>query len=229
VETSVVDGGIAVFDSDRMLAMERFDREIPASARLIPAIELLLSQLQLSLEQLDGFAVSIGPGSFTGLRVGLTAVKTLARFLDRPVIPVPTLMALAVSAGEQDDPVGAILDARKGEVFGAYFRVGADTSRITPDRVLPIETFIENRPSERICLVGNGIREYRERIDATGVLHSTVPEMHWEPSPEWVGRLAVRLTGETVTGNDLFKLAPVYIRRSEAEIHWDRRTKSDSA
>lgn len=223
VETSVIAGGVALFEGDRMLRLDTFDSRTPASARLVPAIKTLLEQENLTLQDLDAFAVSIGPGSFTGLRVGLTAVKTLASFLEKPVIPVPTLMALALGAGKCDVPVGAILDARKGEVYGAYFSIGPGVTRLTEDRVLPVEAFIEAKPGNRICLVGNGLREYRDRIDATGADYTSMDEAYWEPSPEQVGSAAIHLDLERIEGSGLFSLTPVYIRRSEAEIHWRKR------
>ncbi|MCD4653552.1 tRNA (adenosine(37)-N6)-threonylcarbamoyltransferase complex dimerization subunit type 1 TsaB [bacterium] len=169
------------------------------------------------------FAVSIGPGSFTGLRVGLTAVKTMAYFLKKPIIPVSTLMSLALAAGPVDIPVAAILDARKDEVFGAYFSVGNSLKRLTKDCVLPIEEFIKNRPADHIHLIGNGIAEYKDRIERMDIIFSESPENVWEPSPVTIGRIAIQYDVKTIDGEAIFRLAPVYLRRCQAELNWEKK------
>ncbi|MBN1297616.1 tRNA (adenosine(37)-N6)-threonylcarbamoyltransferase complex dimerization subunit type 1 TsaB [bacterium] len=223
VETSGVRGGVALSVDGRLRQVIRFDRDSPASMQLIPAIDTILARDNRSLNSVDEFAVSIGPGSFTGLRVGLTAVKTLAYFCRKPVKKIPTLMALAVAAGPSDKPIVAMLDARKGEVYGAIFRVGDSIERLTPDRVVSVETLLAYTPLQPLHLTGDALRVYRDRIFAIQQPYTEAPEAVWDPSPEAVAWLAETTMDSAMTDMELFQLAPVYIRRSEAEINWETK------
>ena len=223
VETATPSGGIALFRDGAMLAVHRFERVRPASETLIPAIKMMLDQNEIMVSDLDKMAVSIGPGSFTGLRVGLTAVKTLGVFQGVPVVPVPTLMGMAHAVGQTDKVVGAILDARKKEVFGAYFRVSDKIERLTDDEVLPVKEFLVKCPGDETLLVGNGIAEYGEEIAGSGVKCEFAAESLWEPSPEAIGKLVHNENLPELSGDEVMKLSPVYIRRSEAELNWKKR------
>ena len=100
-----------------------------AAESLLPAVEDLLRAAGCELAAIEAFALSIGPGSFTGLRVGIATVKGLAFGTPRPVAPVSTLAALAVGAGRADVPVVPMLDARRGEVYAAAYAGGGTLAR----------------------------------------------------------------------------------------------------
>jgi tRNA threonylcarbamoyladenosine biosynthesis protein TsaB len=122
VESATLSGGVALLEDDRLLGEITLNIAITHSERLMFAVDRLLADCGLAPADLDGLAVSVGPGSFTGLRVGLATVKALAMALDLPVAPVPTLDALAARLPFADAPVCPILDARKGEVYFSLYR-----------------------------------------------------------------------------------------------------------
>ena len=102
--------------------MERTPAGVSVAAALLPAIDVLLRRAGVGVAELAGFAIGIGPGSFTGLRIGVATLKGLAFGSDTPVAAISTLAALARAAGACEEPVVALLDARRGEVYGAAFR-----------------------------------------------------------------------------------------------------------
>jgi tRNA threonylcarbamoyladenosine biosynthesis protein TsaB len=222
VETSTRYGGVALFKGNEALQTRAVGPDKPASEYLIPYMRDMLNACSVPLADIASFAVSIGPGSFTGLRVGLSAVKTLARHLDKPVFPVPTLYALAMAAGQKSCPVAVVMDARKGEIFGAYFSTEGPVRRLCEDVVMPIEKFLAQSGSEKLFMIGDGIDAYRDEIEKSPIQVTYAASDICHPSPEFTGLSVFTGYVQPVTGDDIFKLAPVYLRKSEAEIKWEK-------
>src|SRR5436309_14608092 len=122
VETSTLSGGAALLDDERVVGEYTLDVRITHSERLMAAIDRLLSDARWTPRDLEGLAVTVGPGSFTGLRVGLSTVKGLALALAIPVAAVPTLDAMAAMLPYAALPVCPVLDARKREVYASLYR-----------------------------------------------------------------------------------------------------------
>src|SRR5215213_11524682 len=116
VETATLSGSVALLRGEQVLAALAGDSGVSHSNTLLNDIDKLLHEAQIDLPQVDLFAVATGPGSFTGLRIGIATVKALAATLDRPCAGVPTLQAIALAAGESRRSV-ALLPAGRGEVF----------------------------------------------------------------------------------------------------------------
>ena len=229
IETSTRDGGIALFHNDNLEQLQRFRPDQPASEYLVPAIDQVLRAVSITPPDLSAVAVSIGPGSFTGLRVGLAAAKTVGLKLGIPVLAVSSLQVLAMNAGSVQHPVGAILDARKGQIYGAWFRVGdSRNERLSADAVMTIEAFLAACPEESGLLVGEGVTPYRDRIDSAGSGFVILAESHPYPLPEFTGRLALRGHGTEYRSEQIHQLVPVYLRRSEAEENWEKKFGFDT-
>jgi tRNA threonylcarbamoyladenosine biosynthesis protein TsaB len=122
VETSTLAGGAALLDGDLIVGEYTLDVRAPHSERLMGAIDRLLTDAGWTVRDLEGLAVSVGPGSFTGLRIGLSTVKGLALALGIPVAAVPTLDAMASLLPFAALPVCPVLDARKREVYASLYR-----------------------------------------------------------------------------------------------------------
>jgi len=188
------------------------------SEHLPGLLDRFLTESGADLSQLTGLAVSIGPGSFTGLRVGLSLAKGLASALNLPLVGVPTLKALAWPYARARIPVCALLDARKGEVFCALFREqNGSWVRMTPDRALSPER-LADEIREPTLLVGSGVRIYRDfftnRLGPLAVFADPNPEA---PPPSDIAYLGwQRLqAGER---DDVSTLEPSYVRASDAEL-----------
>jgi len=187
---------------------------------LYRCVDQLMVNSGLGFEDLHGFAVTIGPGSFTGLRIGLAAAKGLAYASGKPLIGVSTLEALAGNIPYSRLPLVAALDARKNQLYVARFgsSIHGDTGRIGPERVLSPEELIAECRETDTLFVGGGALRYRdflkEQLGRRAVFAPAT--MHHVRSPE-VARLALERMSSW-RREDLFSLSPNYIRRSEAEI-----------
>jgi len=211
VETSTLAGGVALLDGDVLVGQYLLDVRLTHSERLMVAVDRLLGDAGWTVHDLGGLAVGVGPGSFTGLRVGLSAVKGLAVALGIPVAAVPTLDAMAASLPFAALPVCPVLDARKGEVYASLYRWdGVAMRREWEYQALAPET-LAARLGEPVIVLGDGapaIRSPHARL---------APPSHRAPSPVWVALLGAErlLAGDTVAAADL---VPIYLRPSQAEL-----------
>jgi tRNA threonylcarbamoyladenosine biosynthesis protein TsaB len=186
---------------------------------LLPLISGLLDRSKTSLVELSGIGISIGPGSFTGLRVALGTVKGFAYALGYRVVGIPTLEALAHTVKDWEGIVCPLLDARKHEVYAALFRRDSHgrLERLTPDLVLTPQTLLE-RINDPCLFLGDGVEAYGELIRKRcrpGA--SVLPFASYHPRGAVVARSAwERLClGEQ---EDLYGLTPHYVRLPEAEL-----------
>jgi tRNA threonylcarbamoyladenosine biosynthesis protein TsaB len=189
----------------------------PAAATLLPTVDTLLDRAGVALGDLEAFAVSIGPGSFTSLRVGIATLKGLAFESGLPIAPVSTLAALARVADRADRLVVSMLDARRGEVYAAAYAAGSDWEVVVPEGVYTPEALCAQiRPP--CVLVGEGAAICGEAIVAAlGEGVALLPPPEGNASARHVGALGVE---QLARGSwvDAAQLAPHYLRRAEAEV-----------
>ncbi len=217
VESATLSGGVALLDGDRLLGEITLNIAITHSERLMSAVDRLLADCGLAPADLDGLAVSVGPGSFTGLRVGIATVKALAMALDLPVAAVPTLDALASRLPFADAAVCPILDARKGEVYLSLYRWrDGGMAREWDYLALPPE-LAAARLDAPVILLGDGIEACRPWLDRLGAEARVAPAAQRMPSAASVAGLGrAALSAGAGVGAD--SLAPLYLRPSEAEL-----------
>ena len=211
VETSSLAGGAALLDGDLLVGQSLLDVRATHSERLMVAVDRLLADAGWTVRDLEGLAVAVGPGSFTGLRIGLSTVKGLALALSIPIAAVPTLDAMAATLPFAALPVCPVLDARKHEVYASLYRWDGVAMRRAWDYLALAPDDLARRLVEPVILLG----------DAAGAIRSPharlAPPTHRAPSPATVGLLgSARLrTGDAVSPADLL---PIYLRPSEAEL-----------
>jgi tRNA threonylcarbamoyladenosine biosynthesis protein TsaB len=185
---------------------------------LLALIEDTLRAADLSMRELDLVAVSIGPGSFTGLRIGLSVAKGLALAGRLPIVGVPTLEAYAASLGPRPGSIWPVLDARKGEVYAASFRWSGDVMRcVSPPSAVEAVAFAD-RLAAPCLLVGDGVDAYAEIWAAaeTGSPCALLRLAEAPPSGVTVARLgALRLA--VSGGDELAGIEPTYCRQPDAE------------
>ncbi|MDA8088142.1 MAG: tRNA (adenosine(37)-N6)-threonylcarbamoyltransferase complex dimerization subunit type 1 TsaB [Nitrospiraceae bacterium] len=233
VETATMQGGVAIVDPEGTLLAElRLNVRTTHSERLLPALQYLLEQAGLDIGQIDLLAISSGPGSFTGLRVGLGIVKGIAyAFPGKKVVAVPTLEAFAWRLPFSAAPVCPLLDARKGELYGGIFIWRDDGfRRLAPEAVLSPERWIRTAAElcgpgrDKIILMGEGARIYREQFSAgLGEKALFAPPDAMSPSAACVAFLGARMAMENRFA-DPSVLAPFYLRKSEAELKWQLKS-----
>ncbi|HON24218.1 MAG TPA: tRNA (adenosine(37)-N6)-threonylcarbamoyltransferase complex dimerization subunit type 1 TsaB, partial [Syntrophales bacterium] len=211
LDTSGTSAGIALVRDEVtlgevFLALERHHSEI-----LLPAVDQLLRVTGVRMKDLDLFACTVGPGSFTGVRIGVSTVKGLALACDRPVAGVSTLEALAENAAGSPLPICPMLDAKRGQVYRGLYRsdAGGSLLNLVPDGVGAADEILAGIETDAV-FIGNGTRVYRDKILArrNGKSYFAPPHLH-RISAAAVGSIARR---RAVAGDVLeaIQLAPVY-------------------
>ena len=219
IDTSTRVGSIAVVEGPLLKAQQILNISATHNQRLLPGIERILADTGWSLDDLDGFAVSLGPGSFTGLRIGLSIVKGLAWATGKPLATVPTLDALAVNVSCVPHKICPIMDARKGEVYTAVYRRGDEgiPQRLTSYMVIKPEELVA-LISETTVIVGDGLLSYGDYLKRELGNRLVLPAPHLNvihaSSVAWLGWHKLR-SGES---EDVSSCTPLYVRPSEAEL-----------
>ena len=219
---------VAVLDGDRVLVEDSAASQERHAETLLPRIEQCLARAGLSLREIDVFAVGIGPGSFTGVRVGVATAKGLALATGKPLRGVVSLSALAGGAREslQCDAVlvAPILEAYKGEVFAALYRVSAAecTQALAPFHAAPEDAaraIAQAVNGRGFYALGTGYRRYAERMSPAWARGQyTALDAAWDsPQARHIAREARREL-EHEGPSDTARLAPLYVRDSDAQL-----------
>ena len=219
VDTSTSTCTVGVADGDKILA-ESVDSNGQTHVRhLMGMIHDTLAASGISIQEIDGFAVVTGPGTFTGLRIGIGTIKGLAYALSRPVVGVTSLAALAAQADLPSKLVCPVIDARRSEVYyGLYESAQGELAQIGVHRVAPPSELVKNI-CESCQFIGNGARLYRETFEAAlGPLFQFSHSCRDTIRAETISRLALKQFQKN-GAQKLPGVLPYYIRRSDAERH----------
>ncbi len=213
VDTSTPIGSVGLIDGERFIAEHTLSIVKAHSSRLMPAIDQILKWADLTIHDLDACAVGIGPGSFTGIRIGVGTIKSFCYALKKPIIGVSTLEAIAYNLRYTDGLVCPILDARKDEVYGAVFHGGQNLLRKSDDLCVPIESLLDQIDDD-VIFVGDGLQRYApvviERFGDDVPLADPIFNVPRGASIARIGR-AQLLNGQS---DDYFSLTPNYVRDS---------------
>ena len=221
LETSAKSVSVAVTEDGKVLASSYQNIGLTHSVTLMPLLDGMLKNAGLSLADMELLAVAAGPGSFTGLRIGVSALKGLAWAADKPCVGVSTLEAMAwngVAFGE-GELLCCVMDARRSQVYNALFRwEGGALLRLCPDRAIGLEELTEELltdPSPKL-VVGDGAQLCCDYLTAHGIPCRPAPENMRYQSAVGVALAAEDMAhrGETVSSREL---VPTYLRLSQAE------------
>jgi len=223
VETSGRSGSVAVARGPDLLSERAFPANVEHARELLPAVDALCREHGWSPQELCQCHVSIGPGSFTGLRVAVTFARHLALATGARICAVPTLDVIAENCLATSSPpqhVAVILDAKRDEVFAAiYARREARYDRILDARMTKPESLLAGAPRP-LAVTGEGLARHAPVFEQAGV--QVLEESLWRPCAACVHKLGWRMAQQgqfTEAGN----LVPLYVRRPEAEELWEKR------
>jgi len=207
---------VALLDGRTLLAKDMHDDGNTHSSTLLPMAERLLAEQNLTVNDIDLFTASVGPGSFTGVRIGAATIKGIAFGKNKPCVPVSALHALAYNLRDTDGTVCPLMDARRGQFYTALFRVcGGRIERLAPDAAKSGEEIAELLKSyPGTVLVGDGAKvalPFFEGLDVT-----LAPEEKLLADGESVGLCALELYESGVQVTDA-EFAPTYLRLPQAE------------
>jgi tRNA threonylcarbamoyladenosine biosynthesis protein TsaB len=224
VDTATPQVGCAIGGHEGVLASFQAAKGMRHAETLTPAIRFLTERTGIELSEIGAVAVDVGPGLFTGLRVGVATAKAMASALRVPMVGVQSLDLLAFPVRWSDRRIVSVVDARRGEVFFAFYRqVPGGVQRLSHPRVGTPELLCSEiqATGEEVLVVGDGARRYADQLE-----HLTRVEFADDglafPSPASLVQLAhaQALREEFVQP---WELRPVYLRKADAEINWSTR------
>jgi tRNA threonylcarbamoyladenosine biosynthesis protein TsaB len=219
VDTATTSCSVAIVDNTSLLSEFTLSKEETHSKHLMDMIKAALRISGLNFSDLDGFAVTRGPGSFTGLRIGISTIKGLVVASEKPVVGVSSLEALAFQVSYSRDLICPILDARRGEVYFSRYRfLNGHLKKQTKERVAPPDQAVEDL-NESCLFVGNGALLYKEMIlEKMGELASFAPLIKNTIRASTMAYLSMAKFENNDT-DDIEKILPYYIRKSDAELN----------
>lgn len=218
IETSTMVGGVAIMEDDTLIAESRINVKVMHSERIMGAIDHILIQSGMKIDDIDVFAIAIGPGSFTGLRVGLSTVKGLVYATGKMLVSVATLESFAWNMPFSKYQVCPLLDARKKEVYAGIFRWNVNGFvKVMNEQTIKIDVLLSGI-NEPTIFLGEGSIIYKDSIKAwlnDSAIFGNPQDM--VPSPANVAYIGM-IKAKKGDFEDPIKLVPLYIRKSEAEI-----------
>lgn len=222
VECSATPASAAILDGEKLLASAFANVKLTHSQTLMPMIENLLKSAKLSINEIEGFAISNGPGSFTGVRIGISAVKGLAAAKKLPCVAVSTLYAMAQNYSDTDCIVCAVMDARCNQLYNSIFDVtDGKITRLCEDRALMCDELLDEikkiSQSQNKCviIVGDGAEIFYKNAREVNKVKKAHPSREFQ-NAVGVGYAALEKfsNGDTLSPNELL---PFYLRLPQAE------------
>lgn len=225
IDTSTEIGTLGIVSEDAVCAEYSVNAWKRQCEVIFPGIESILKDINMSLSDIDGFAVGLGPGSFTGVRIGVTIGKALAYAENKPLVGISTLDCLAagVLSSHADDLICSVIDARGGRVYGAFYTHDPDSGlrRHSDYLATTIDALLDmvDKGDGKVIFVGDGALAYASRI-TSALIHRAIitpPVFH-----ACRGAITAQLAIERVKSNNAtdnpYELVPMYLRKSQAEI-----------
>ena len=222
IDSSGLVASVAIVEDETLVAEYTIEHKKTHSTTLMPMLDEIVKMSELNLQEIDAIAIASGPGSFTGLRIGSATAKGLAYSLNKPIIPVPTLAALAYNIQFFDGIICPIMDARREQVYnGLYTFNNGEFTEIKAQRALSVKELLEELNNEflgeKVIFLGDGVPVYRsiieEKIINTHFYASANISKQRAGSVAVLGKMYYNV-GITETAENH---EPVYLRLSQAE------------
>lgn len=230
IETATPQVSVAIGGHEGVLAMFELSRGRRHAETLTPAIEFVCRQADVEIDEFGAIAVDIGPGLFTGMRVGLAAGKAIAHALRVPMIGISSLDLLAFPLRYADRTIAAVIDARKGELFYALYRpVPGGVQRVSDAQVGSVDDFAGDlmaRAQPVVC-VGDGALRYRDEITAVFRCEFAEQFLSYPSSAPLVQLAHAKALREDWVNP--WDIQPMYLRAPDAQINWSSRSTRDSS
>jgi tRNA threonylcarbamoyladenosine biosynthesis protein TsaB len=226
IDTATTQVGCAIGGHEGVLASFHSARDRRHAETLVPAIDFVRRAARIELDEIGVIAVDNGPGLFTGLRVGVSTAKAMASALRVPVVCVSSLDLLAFPVRWTNRLIASVVDARRGEVFFAFYRqVPGGIQRLSEPRVgTPEELCSEVMASgEEVLAVGDGALRYRSELDELIRIEVAEAGLAYPSASSLVQLAHARALREEFV--NAWEVEPVYLRKADAEINWSTRER----
>lgn len=225
VDSSTESATCSVLDDDKLLGEITFNYKKQHSVILMTIIDFLLSNLSLTVKDIDGFVVSKGPGSFTGLRIGAATIKGLSQGSNKPFVAISSLDALANNMAYTEGIICPILNALRNNVYTALYEYKNDSlERITDISIQSIDELIHalSKYDCNITFIGDALPKLKD------IIKLGLPNAHFAPpflnvvKASSLGELGLKLLNSGYNDN-IYTFSPIYIRKSQAEREYEKK------
>jgi len=225
LDTATKSCSVAIVDDQSILAESTSVSAQTHTIHLIEMVQKVVDMSGLKLSEIDGFAVGRGPGSFTGLRIGISTIKALAIATGKPVVGVSNLDALAMQVAISSNMICPLMDARKGEVYFSLYRYeNGNLQKIVPAQLSTLDKVL-SAINTACVFIGEGARIYQQKInEKVGPSASFAVPIQNTIRASTIGRLSVNRFKQENT-DDVVMLTPEYIRKSDAELGFGHKNK----
>jgi len=214
----------AILEDNNLLGETILNYKKQHSVILMPMIDSLLKNLNLSIKDLDGFVVSKGPGSFTGLRIGMATIKGLSQGTNKPFVSVSTLDALAYNMCYTSGIICPVLDALRGNVYTALYSFTDSKLKLISDyMVISVEELVSllEKQNEPVCFIGDGIQKNKDLLSSLDNVSFAPGHLNIVRASS-LGELGHELLSNGIE-ESLHNSGPVYLRKSQAERELDKK------
>lgn len=223
IDTSSFPASVAICDDGVILGEYVIRNQRKHSQNIMVMTERLLSDLSIDISEIDVFAVTTGPGSFTGLRIGISTVRALAQAVKKPVVSINTLKVLAYNMSFTDCIVVPMLDARRDEVFtAAYEFKNNEVKEVTEPCIMTINEIADKYEGQKTVLLGDGVIVHHNELKELGFEFAPPQLMETRASALCVAVMDAVSNNEQ---SDYNGVIPLYLRKSQAEREYERKTK----
>ena len=227
IDTSTMAANVAVLEDDKLICEYTINTKKTHSQKLMPMIENMLKLSDIEIKDIDAIGICVGPGSFTGLRIGMATAKAMAHVNNIPLIGVNSLEVLGANMDLCNKKICSILDAQRNQVYTCKYMIEENKSKALEDiGIMPIDDLLEklSATEEEWVIVGEAVYKYKEKIDA--ISNITIPS----PSNN-----ITKASSLCVVARDKFEqnrevhncydINPMYIRKSQADEQYEEKQK----
>jgi tRNA threonylcarbamoyl adenosine modification protein YeaZ len=230
IDSATESASCAILDNEKLLGEVSLNNKKQHSVVLMPLVDSLLKNLQLSIKDIDGFVISKGPGSFTGLRIGMSMVKGLSQGSNKPFVSISSLDALAYNMAYTEGIICPILDALRDNIYTALYSFeNGMLVKNTDYMALHIDELIEllKDQNKAVTFIGDAVDKFRVKLQESLQKVSFAPKHLNLARAASLGELGQKLLEDGVY-DDLYTSAPIYLRKPQAEREYDKKMGIES-
>jgi tRNA threonylcarbamoyladenosine biosynthesis protein TsaB len=230
IDSATESASCAIMDNEKLLGEVSLNNKKQHSVVLMPLVDSLLKNLQLTIKDIDGYVISKGPGSFTGLRIGMSMVKGLSQGSNKPFVSVSSLDALAFNLAYTGGIICPILDALRDNVYTALYSFeNRILIKSTDYMALHIDELIKllKEQNKAVTFIGDAVDKFGSKLQESLQEVSFAPKHLNLVRASSLGELGLKLLEEGVY-DDLYTSAPIYLRKPQAEREYDKKMGIDS-
>lgn len=227
IDTSTMAASVAVIEDNQLVCEYTINTKKTHSQKLMPMIENMLKESDLNINDIDLIGICVGPGSFTGLRIGMATAKAIAHVNNIPIVGVTSLEMLAANMNLCDKKICSILDAQRNQVYTAKFEyIGNRLVQINDTDVLEIDKLINEISSSEddYILIGEAVYKYEEKLKDIENISIPSPSHNVTKSSSLCS-IALEKYNQGENIESCYTINPMYIRKSQAEVQYDEKMK----